>query len=59
MKGYRTIIVNILAAVMPALELSELTAVMPDNWLPWYALGLALANMWLRKITTTPIGRKE
>ena len=56
MKGWRTLAANALAMVVPVLELTELRDVMPDNWLPWYALGLALANMGLRWITTTPVG---
>jgi hypothetical protein len=59
LKGYRTIIINILLSVMPVMELTELTQVMPQEWLPWYALGMALVNMWLRSVTTTRIGHRE
>ena len=58
LKGWRTLVVNLLLAVMPVLELSELANVLPDNWLPWYALIIALGNMALRTITTTPVGAK-
>jgi hypothetical protein len=58
LKGYRTIIANVLLSVLPILELAEVRDVMPDDWLPWYALGLALANVALRYITTTPVGQK-
>ena len=58
LKGWRTIAFNVLAAVLPIVELTELRAVMPDAWLPWYALGVALANMALRYVTTGPVGRK-
>ena len=58
LKGWRTIAFNVLAAVLPILELTELRAVMPSEWLPWYTLGVVLANMALRKITTGPVGRK-
>ncbi len=58
MKGYRTIIFNGLAAVLPVLELTEFKAVIPDDYLPWYMLAVALGNLYLRTITTTPVGRK-
>ena len=57
MKGYRTLAVNVLSTSIPILELTEWRDVMPDGWLPWYVLGLALANVWLRAITTTPVGK--
>lgn len=58
MKGWRTIAFNALAAIVPILELTELRAVIPADWLPWYMLGVVLANMALRYVTTTPVGRK-
>lgn len=58
MKGYRTIATNILFAVVPILELTELRDVMPNDWLPWYSLGVVLANLMLRYLTTTPMGQK-
>ena len=59
LKGWRTVIANLLMSVMPVLELTEITQALPDEWLPWYALGMALVNMWLRAITTSPMGRKQ
>lgn len=58
MKGYRTIIANILVAVVPILELTEWQDVMPDTWLPWFILGVAVLNLALRYVTTTPVGQK-
>lgn len=58
MKGWRTIALNALAAIIPVLELTEVRNVMPDEWLQWYALGLVLANMYLRWRTTSPVGKK-
>jgi len=58
MKGFRTIVANILFAVVPVLELTEFRDVLPSEWLPWYALSVVLANMALRVITTTPVGTK-
>lgn len=59
LKGWRTIVANILFGVVPVLELTEWQAVLPEGWVPWYALFIALANMALRSVTTTPIGRNE
>jgi hypothetical protein len=65
-KGWRTIAFNVIAGIPLVLEaavhiasLPEVAAVLPRDWLPWYSLALVLANMGLRWITTTPIGRKE
>ena len=57
-KGYKTIIFNVLATVLPILELTELTAVIPANYLPFYVLAIALGNMCLRSVTTTPLGKQ-
>lgn len=59
MKGWRTIVFNVLAAIVPVLELTELRAVIPADWLPWYMLGVVLANMALRYVTTTPVGQRS
>ncbi|MEM8713533.1 MAG: hypothetical protein AAGG01_21525 [Planctomycetota bacterium] len=59
LKGYRTMILNALASVLPVLELTEWYAVLPDGWVPYYVLALALLNMWMRSITTTPVGQNR
>jgi hypothetical protein len=70
LKGYRTLIINSVAGVLAALELAlphlldvlgmpELRGILPPGWLPYYALALAILNIWLRTITTAPIGREE
>ena len=58
MKGYRTLLVNILALVLPVLEMTEITSAVPDEFLPYYAILLATANVILRLMTTTPVGQK-
>jgi hypothetical protein len=58
LKGYRTILVNTLLTVMPILEMTELLSVLPDGWQNWYAIAMAVINLWLRSITTTPLGKK-
>jgi len=66
LKGYRTVLVNALAAIPLALEaamqvlaLPEVADIIPEGWMPWYALALVLANLILRTATTTPLGRAE
>ncbi len=70
LKGSRSLIVNTVAGALAALELAlppllevlgmpELRGILPEGWLPYYALALALLNIWLRSITTTPVGRRE
>jgi hypothetical protein len=56
-KGYRTVVINTVLAVMPFLEMSELLDIIPNEYLALYALCLALLNMGLRKVTTTPMGK--
>ncbi|QDY70132.1 hypothetical protein [Qingshengfaniella alkalisoli] len=69
MKGYRTLLFNgaaggllgldmTLEAALGAVMLPEVQGVLPESWLPWYALIVALGNMWLRTKTDTPVGRK-
>lgn len=68
LKGYRTVIFNALAAVvvivlelapviMPLLGMAEVQALIPDAWLAWYLLAVALGNMALRAVTDTPVGK--
>jgi len=59
LKGWRTVIANVLMSIMPVLELTELLHILPNEYLPWYALSVALINAWLRSITTSPVGRKQ
>ena len=58
LRGWRTIVLNALFTIVPILELTEIRDVLPPHWQPWYALAVVLANMWLRYLTTTPVGKK-
>lgn len=58
LKGWKTMLANALMAIIPILELAEIKAVLPPDWLPYYALGMVLVNMFLRWLTTTPVGKK-
>lgn len=57
MKGYRTIIANVLLGILPVIELTEVRDVLPPDWLPWYSLAVVVLNLWLRSITTGPVGK--
>lgn len=57
LKGWRTVTANILMAALPILEVSGLTDYMPDEWMVWYILGMSVANIYLRVITTSPVGK--
>jgi hypothetical protein len=57
LKGYKTILFNLLAALVPLLELTEMREVIPDNYLPIYMLAVARGNLYLRTVTTTPVGK--
>ncbi|MEO9460266.1 MAG: hypothetical protein ABJE63_10010 [Lentilitoribacter sp.] len=57
LKGYRTFAVNILLTIMPILEMSEILDVLPKGYEAKYAIMIALVNLYLRTITTTPLGK--
>ena len=57
MKGYRTIIANVLLGILPVIELTEVRDVLPPDWLPWYSLAVVVLNLGLRSITTGPVGK--
>lgn len=57
LKGYRTLIVNLLLALMPVLEMTEVLSVLPSGYEASYAIFIALVNLYLRTVTTTSIGR--
>ena len=66
LKGWRTVALNVVAsvplileAVLAVVSVPEFAGVLPEGWLPWYALGLAIGNLALRSVTTTPMGRSE
>lgn len=58
LKGWKTIAANVVFAIVPIMELTEVRDVIPDAYLPWYSLFVVLANLWLRKVTTTAVGHK-
>ena len=58
LKGWKTVAFNVLAAIVPILELTEFKGLVPAEYLPFYTLAVALGNVYLRSITTTAIGKK-
>jgi len=66
MKGWRTIIFNTVAGLIAAFELlapvlmtPEFSGLIPREWMPLYVLIVTVGNVYLRKITTTPMGKPE
>lgn len=59
LKGYRTLLINGVLAAMPILEMSEILNVLPDGYEAPYAILIAIMNLCLRAVTTTPIGQNS
>jgi hypothetical protein len=57
-KGYRTWFFNAAMACMPILEMTEVIDILPDEYTSIYAIVIAAVNLYLRSITTTPLGKK-
>lgn len=68
-KGWRTWVFNLVALIPILIEFAAefiltsqefgLSQFLPDGWQKWYALAIIIVNMYLRKVTTTPLGKKE
>ena len=58
LKGWKTVIFNVVAAVVPFMEFTEFKDLVPANYLPYYVLVITLGNVYLRSITTSAIGKK-
>lgn len=54
-KGFKTIVFNVLAAILPILEATSLTNTMNDEFTALYTAVLAGANLYLRFKTNTPV----
>lgn len=57
MKGWRTIIINCVVAVGGVLAAVTWSDYVPAEYAGLVATGVALLNMGLRAITTTPAGK--
>ena len=61
-KGWRTIGFNILivaAAVVAFLDQADLASIFPYDAGPYILLGIGIANILLRMVTTTPVGQSR
>lgn len=58
MKGYRTVLFNIAAAILPVLEMSGQDLGLTGQTLAIYTLLVTGGNLVLRMFTTTPVGKK-
>lgn len=58
-KGFRTIIVAIAAAVFGALEAFDYTQVLTGDNAGFVITGLGVLFAWLRKITKTALGQSS
>lgn len=59
MKGWRMVVFNVMTTAVPLISLTEWHSVFPVEYLPYWMLFVALANVYLRILTTTPVGQQE
>ena len=58
MKGWRTLAVNLAVATFGVLEATDWTALLGSGSGGLALTGIGIANMVLRSLTTTPLGRR-
>jgi len=58
MKGWRTLGLNAAIAVFGVLEVTDWTSLLGSNTAGWIVTAIAVGNMVLRSLTTTPLGKK-
>ena len=58
LKGRRTHLIAAVAAIIPILELTEWRVIIPAEYWPYFAVGLAVIMAIMRQITTTPVGER-
>lgn len=61
LKGYRTIAFNVIALLPPildALSMVDVHGLLGDKGYAVYSVIVLIANIYLRSITTTPVGQK-
>ena len=57
MKGWRTLAVNLAVAGFGVLEATDWSGLLGSDSAGWAVTGIGIANMVLRSITTTPLGK--
>lgn len=57
MKGWRTLGLNLAVAGFGVFEATDWSGVLGNNNAGWVLTGIGVANMVLRSLTTTPVGK--
>ena len=57
--GWKTVGFNVLAAILPVLEVSGVELGLEGNALALYGLGVTVGNVILRFFTKTPVFKSE
>jgi hypothetical protein len=58
MKGWRTLALNSALAVFGVLEAADWTSVLGNDSAGWVVAGIAAANLILRTVTNTEVGKR-
>lgn len=58
LKGWRTVVFNVLASVIPVLQMTEVVNIVPAEYMNGYLFAVAMANLYLRWRTNSPLGKK-
>jgi len=56
MRGWRTLMINCGIAVFGVLEATNWSGMLGSDRAGWIVTAIAISNMLLRSVTTTPIG---
>lgn len=59
LKGWKTIIFNVVSAIFGVLELADFTDIVPTDYQGIVITAVSVVNIFLRMNTNTPIGRKN
>jgi hypothetical protein len=57
MKGWRTILFNLAAAILPVMQASGTDLGLTGQGLAFYVVGVNAANILLRTVTNTAVGK--
>jgi hypothetical protein len=57
-KGWKTLLFSLLTFIVSILQLSDVTALIAPEHLPYVMAFVAIGTAVLRKVTTTPMGTK-
>lgn len=59
MKGWKTILFAVIVSVIGTLEAFDWASIIPDSIEAFVLPVVGVVFMWLRSITTTPVGKSE